>query len=115
MFSQNRGLLSLHSNWGGGARGWLVTDIWGPAHRPNLDRVLLCWGGLWRPSYVTILYVALHLTQLLPDLKRRGGFVQMPSRTHAYLAHTYRPPLGGPPMLSTVKAPQGTWFGYCDL
>lgn len=97
VFSRNRGLPPLLSNWArGGPRGLLVTDIWGPAHRPNLDRVLLCWGGLRGdsrgPSYVTILYVALHLTQLLPDLKQ-GGWVcantqpdtRPPCHAHPYI------------------------------
>lgn len=87
------------AEWGGactslpGGRGphrLLVTNIWGPAHRPNLDRVLLCWGGSWGPSYVTILYVALHLTQLLPDLKQEGvGVCANHSWTHV---RTHRSP-----------------------
>lgn len=60
-----------------------MTDIWGPAHRPNLDGALLIWGGLCGgsqgPSQGTILYVALHLTQLLPDLKQGGQFTQAPA------------------------------------
>lgn len=74
-----------------------MTDIWGPAHRPNLDGALLSWGGLCGasqgPSYGTILYVALHLTQLLPDLKQGGRIyantTSIHTRTHTgpHLAH----------------------------
>lgn len=76
-----------------------MTGIWGLAHRPNLDRVLLCWGGLGggsrRPSYITILYVALHLTQLLPDLKQGGvGLCKYPSGSTPTL-HTHTDPVGG--------------------
>lgn len=38
-----------------------------PARPSNLGRVLLCSGGL---SHITVLHVALHLTQLLPDLEQ---------------------------------------------
>lgn len=133
VFSRNRGLPPLLSNWArGGPRGLLVTDIWGPAHRPNLDRVLLCWGGLRGdsrgPSYVTILYVALHLTQLLPDLKQ-GGWVcanTQPDTRPPCHAHTHRPlrrtaqalhgwsPYGGPGLgtMTSVRVPmQVHWAG----
>lgn len=103
MFIRNRGLRSLLSQWAGGGPGrLLVTDIWGLAHRPNLDGVLLCGGGSWGPSYVTILYVALHLTQLLPYLKqgRSGSLCQ--SQPDTWLLCT---PEHTDPLRRTVDAP----------
>lgn len=119
MFGQNRGLPPLLSNRArGGPHGLLVTDIWGPAHRPNLDGVLLCWGDLRRdsrgPSYVTILYVALHLTQLLPYLKQ-GGWIcantqpDTVSRTHA------QAPQEAGTGSQRLKPLWGAWFGNYDL
>lgn len=106
------------SNWGGeGPHGQLLTDIWGPAHCPNLDGILLCLGGLrggsQGPSYVTILYVALHLTQLLPDLKQGGvGLCKYTARCSSTL-HILRhaDPVGGLKMLSQLKPLWGPWFG----
>ena len=79
-----------------------------PALPSNLSGVLLCSGGL---SHVTILHMALHLTQLLPDLEQ-GGWICVEAWLDA------RSSSGGPQALSAAMAPQGTCSderGLCGL